>query len=163
RWFLAALASLGLATQAFAQEPMPIAMSPSAALPMQPVGPMPPMPPMRPMPPMGPMGSVTPAAAMGMPPQGPPLGDPTFGAPPCMAPAPPFAPAPPMGGCPDACCTLPNDGSPNGFNDECKSCSGTSGFLVSIGFIALQRQSVQPRPVAFLETTNVGDTGIVQP
>jgi hypothetical protein len=181
RWFLMALATLGLATQAIAQGPMAMPLPPSAPMaptgpmgpispiapsapmplagPMGPMGPMGPIP-MQPMPPMGPMGPMPPMGPMGpmgMQPPAAPVSQPTFANDPGPPASPEFCPGP--GDIPkdDSLFGVPTNGVPNAFDEECKGCNQGMGFLVNIGALGLRRETLNSTKFAFL------DRGALQP
>lgn len=142
RWFLAALATLGLASQVLAQAPL--------AMPMQPYGQMPMPMAQMPMPPMGPMGA---PGGMAMPPGGS-VYQPAFANDPAPVTAPEFCPDPSNNAPPapsDTAFSLPNDGSPNAFDEGCKGCNQGYGFLVNVGFVGYMRQSLGSSKLGFLD------------
>src|SRR5207237_4187023 len=126
RWFLAALAMLGLAGSAAAQAPPPMPLS---------------------------QGPSTPQVYQ-----------PQFAGEPMPVMPGQFCPAP----APDSPVSLPNDGSPNSFSDDCE-CGG-QGVVVSVGGIGLMRQHLGNRQLGFLDpginilgTQIFADTGILPP
>jgi hypothetical protein len=131
-WTAAALVALGLAGQARAQMPGP---PPGAGGPM----------PMVPHPGGGGPGPMLPPQGGG----GPPMSPPAFASDPTPLPGPQFCP--PGGGEkePDSPFSLPNDGSPNAFSDGDPAVVPGSGVFVNIGWMALQRQSLDNSPLVF--------------
>jgi hypothetical protein len=98
---------------------------------------------------------------MGMQPPAPPVSQPTFANDPGPPTSPEFCPGP--GDIPkdDSLFGVPTNGVPNAFDEKCNGCNEGLSCLVNVGFLGLQRETLNSTKFAFLDAGVLQRNGVV--